>query len=322
MAYMTRTPLECVIEIISRCQLECKYCYSKKNNDCIDVSDLSSILPQLKKIGVIKISLTGGEPLLHKDILKMLDIIASYDFIVEIQTNGLLLTKEMIQHIKVLGNTNLQISYHSDQEEIFDEFVGVKGVFKKLETNIKMLMDENQHFTLVFNVTSINQDSAKEIIENFEKMSIEYILNYDVYPFNENRSQDMVCSNNDVLKYIMTKKYPISGYDFFKNNSCGATKIKFRITSNGDLQICPLINGKYGNIRDDSIEYFWNKIGCDNRIQEALFGKRDDCKDCLDYDICSKCNAYCISGEWETMKQSFCVNTAVIKYVIDGGKDG
>ena len=76
-----RSPLLLVIEITDRCNLNCKYCYdrfgyNKRENCDISLEDFSLIVEEAKDIGIFDINLSGGEPFIHKDILKFIEMVS------------------------------------------------------------------------------------------------------------------------------------------------------------------------------------------------------------------------------------------------------
>ena len=94
--------------ITGKCNLNCLHCFNAKDNAPLN-SELSyeqvlSILDQARDIGVNAFTITGGEPLVHKRFLDIIKAIYERDmFIFELNTNGLLITQEMLDAFKELG---------------------------------------------------------------------------------------------------------------------------------------------------------------------------------------------------------------------------
>ncbi len=112
-----KSPLLLVVEITDRCNLNCKYCYDelsfkKRKNQDISFEDFSLIVDEAKEIGVFDINLSGGEPFIHKDILKFIEIIQLADIGISIVSNGTLITKKMAKALYKLNVIHLmQISF-------------------------------------------------------------------------------------------------------------------------------------------------------------------------------------------------------------------
>lgn len=75
---------------LAGCNLRCRYCdteYALKINDGKEMT-IDEILSKVKEIGYKNITLTGGEPLIHKNIEKLIDRLIQENYNVNIETNG------------------------------------------------------------------------------------------------------------------------------------------------------------------------------------------------------------------------------------------
>lgn len=75
---------------LAGCNLRCLYCDTLYAMDIANAKEMSAneILNECKKIGNQHITLTGGEPLIHKDVDKLINILCNNGFFVNIETNG------------------------------------------------------------------------------------------------------------------------------------------------------------------------------------------------------------------------------------------
>jgi len=128
--YLHKFPNECCFEITKSCNLHCRVCISGAQGRY--AANLSSfkIADIIEKYRFPRITLTGGEPTLHRDLLKIVDISSKNAERVILSTNGTNLDLIEVAFSKV-KNLILAISLHGP-EEIHDEFVGIKGSFSKV----------------------------------------------------------------------------------------------------------------------------------------------------------------------------------------------
>lgn len=94
--------------ITGKCNLNCLHCFNAKDNAPLNTEltyeQVLSILDQARDIGVNAFTITGGEPLVHKRFLDIVKAIYERDmFVFELNTNGLLITQEMLNVFKRLG---------------------------------------------------------------------------------------------------------------------------------------------------------------------------------------------------------------------------
>ena len=116
------------IEITSKCNLKCKYCY---NESCIE-----KCFSYFESKGVEIVSISGGEPLVHKDIFKILKSCKSHGFKVLLATNGTLITDKIAKDLVGLVD-KIQISIDGNRE-MHDNIRG-EGSFDKSVEGIRNL---------------------------------------------------------------------------------------------------------------------------------------------------------------------------------------
>lgn len=102
------------LEITSRCNLKCDYChnseFSNRDDDMTTEEILRLIESIKKKYPINKILLTGGEPLVQKDVYKIIKKITSLGIKADMVTNGTLITDEVIKNLEEAGLSRIRIS--------------------------------------------------------------------------------------------------------------------------------------------------------------------------------------------------------------------
>lgn len=136
------------ISVIDRCNFRCQYCMPAElfgpdfaflpKSELLSYEEIHRIASTFIQLGVEKIRLTGGEPLLRKDLpilVKMLSNISGLKDIA-LTTNGVLLPKYAVQ-LKEAGLKRVNVSLDSLNDELFGEIngrnVGVGPVLKGIE---------------------------------------------------------------------------------------------------------------------------------------------------------------------------------------------
>ena len=102
--------------ITNKCNFKCKHCFISaphSNLQDISYSDCCKIIDELYSCGIFRLSITGGEPLIHKDFTKILEYAKNRSItITDLYTNGSLITEPILLKIKEIGiNPTFQISY-------------------------------------------------------------------------------------------------------------------------------------------------------------------------------------------------------------------
>ena len=118
------------ISVTDRCDLRCKYCmptsnpYFLKKKDLLSLKELELISDQLIKLGIKKIRVTGGEPLIRKDIIQYFKFLSSrlktnkIDEVL-LTTNGTQL-KKYAKNLSDFGIKRVNVSLDSLIEQKFN----------------------------------------------------------------------------------------------------------------------------------------------------------------------------------------------------------
>ena len=121
------SPFLAQMVVIRRCNLSCGYCSEfDKTSDPVPVELLEKRLEKLKELGTFGISLTGGEPTLHPDLLRLIRKCRELRFFrTGMISNGFFLRPEMIQALNEAGLQEMQISIdgvarNSTTEKVLD----------------------------------------------------------------------------------------------------------------------------------------------------------------------------------------------------------
>ena len=134
-----KIPLNVSISLTNKCQLSCVYCrIPQRKQKEMTTKEIIQIINDLSKNETQRISLNGGEPLLHKDLDIIINKCKEKNIFTSLTTNGLLVSQK-IKSLKKLdlliisldGNKNIQDSIRGKS---FDKII--KGIKKARENNI------------------------------------------------------------------------------------------------------------------------------------------------------------------------------------------
>ena len=125
-------PIACHLYVTDQCNLDCFYCTEYDNSvPHPSLEDLKKWLRKIKELGCIRIGLQGGEPLLHPDIVRIVQYCKALDLSTSMATNGFMLTPTLIQDLENAGLDSIQISV--------DRMTPIPSTRKSLKTIIPKL---------------------------------------------------------------------------------------------------------------------------------------------------------------------------------------
>lgn len=152
-----------VWNITRRCNLHCLHCYSHSRN--VDFADELSgdegraLMDDLADFGVPVILFSGGEPLMHPEILDRIAYARSRGMRAVLSTNGTLMTSDIVQSLKAVGISYVGVSLDGLQET-HDRFRCVPGAFDKAMDAVRMCRDAGVKVGLRF---TINRRNAHDV---------------------------------------------------------------------------------------------------------------------------------------------------------------
>ena len=256
------------ITLTNRCNVNCVYCHhdgmvSSKQEMTAD--ELHTICKIAKNLGVKKIRLSGGEPLIRKDIVEVVGKIASIGFKdISMTTNGTMLEK-YAQGLKDAGLDRVNVSLDTLNRETY-EFITRKdylesakaGILKAVEVglypvkiNMVIMKDINQNEIKDMFYFCKENNIVLQLIELIEsencdddKFSADYHYKLDMI---EERLADIADEVYERKFMQGRKKYYIDGGEIevvkpVDNSTFCANCSRLRITPDGKIKPCLLRN--------------------------------------------------------------------------------
>lgn len=157
------------ITITNRCNVNCLYCHHDgmvRSKDEMTPDEIFAICRIAKDLGVRKIRLSGGEPLIRDDIVEIVEKIASLDFDdISITTNGILLEKYGKQ-LKEAGLSRVNVSLDTLNSETY-KFITKKDYLKKAKDGILKAVEVDL-YPVKINMVLMKGINENEVEEMFE----------------------------------------------------------------------------------------------------------------------------------------------------------
>ncbi len=267
------------ISITDRCNLRCRYCVPRNlipmldHNDILRYEEILRVVRTGVRLGIDKVRVTGGEPLVRKGVYGFLDQLCRIEGLedVSLTTNGVLL-KENIGLIKSAGIKRLNISLDSLNRDKFHKITG-HDYFNQVRDGIFAALDAGIN-PIKINIVALNGFNDDEIAD-FAELSISY-------PFHIRFIEHMPIGTADIkiktpllapkIKKILEKTGKLVPLEHQKNDG-PAQRFKFqeakgeiglisalshhfcdtcnrlRLTANGQLRAC-LLSDQQEDLKD------------------------------------------------------------------------
>ncbi len=282
-------PLLAQIVITKRCNLSCGYCfeYDKVSNP-VPLEILKSRIDEFKRLRAVFVTLNGGEPLLHPEITELVRYISESGMIPMINSNGRLLTPELIKDLNEAGLFGIQISC----DRLEDNEVTKKSM-KRLRPKLEML---KLHAKFKIRINGVlGSGSPKEIIE-VAKIVLSYDFDFQCSLVRDADGSALPLDQETQDAYLEIRKLrgrlPAILNDSFQlplvrgeelNWKCRSGARYFHVDAEGLVHLCQPRTGIPAKrledyTVDDIIENFYKEKPCSKRCPHAYahLGSRMD----------------------------------------------
>ncbi|MHB9100402.1 MAG: heme d1 biosynthesis radical SAM protein NirJ [Sulfuricella sp.] len=183
--------------LIRRCNLTCKHCYSTSADKDfpgeLSTEEVFTVMDDLKKFRVPVLILSGGEPLLHKDIFAISHRAKKMGFYVGLSSNGTLIDESNIEQIAAVGYDYVGVSLDGIQAT-HDKFRRMEGAFNKSMHGIRLCKERGIKVGIRFTLTQDNAHDLPGLLRLLEDEELDkFYLSHLNYAGrgNKNRKNDV-----------------------------------------------------------------------------------------------------------------------------------
>lgn len=302
-----RSPRSLTIEITSRCNLSCSYCYFF-NNPAVEYKDLKTdewlkFFDELGALGVMRVTLAGGEPFIREDLPELIERLVHNRMRYSFLSNGMLINDEIA---RFMAGTKfcefIQVSVDGSNAEVHDSCRG-KGSFDRVISGIQIL--KKNKIRVAVRVT-IHKNNVHDL-DNIAKFLLED-LGLSDFGTNSAGYMGMCCVNSeDLLLNIeerkeamavllrLTEKYdgrisanagPLTDGRMWRKmkdardkdappfhnggrlTACGCPSNKISVRADGVIVPCNMLaHIQLGRINEDSLEEIWQNSPALNQLR-------------------------------------------------------
>lgn len=266
------------LSVTDRCPSNCLYCYNSsssvnKNKPELSLDKIKDTLAYFKKNEptVFQCCITGGEPMLRKDIIEIVQE-ASKDFFTFLNTSGIGFTEEHAKQLKKAGLGTLKVSLDYFDRDFINKRRGSSVAFDSAISAIQMAV-KNGLYTSVGAVASrhlLVKKNFLSFIDFLEKLGVNDLrlypykksgraINGEYFTKQEEKKlgeYQLLINKNKKFKIKMMSMSFIESAEFF---GCNAGNRQICINADGSATPCPYLTYSLGNINHESLETIINR---------------------------------------------------------------
>lgn len=252
------------ISLTDSCNFRCSYCMpdenisSMANSKLMSPSEIETIARTFVDLGIKKIRLTGGEPLVRKEFAEITERLAQLPVELTLTTNGVLIPR-YIDLLKKSGIRSLNVSLDSLKPDVFFKLTK-RDKFQEVWNSLMLLLEEG--FRVKVNVVALNGIIENELLD-FVQITKDLPLHVrfiEFMPFTGNHWKsakvitarqmlEIVQESFDTVKlqdepHATAKKYKVVGHEgtfafitTMSEHFCGDCN-RLRLTADGKMKNC------------------------------------------------------------------------------------
>jgi len=262
-------PLFASYNVTSRCNMKCSFCdWWKMNTPELPTKKALTAIDEVCSLGVPFFDLSGGEPLLRKDLSTLAKKASSHGCLVSMNTNGALLKSDRASEIA--DTFDVVVVSIDGPKEVHDKMRGVAGTYDKAVEAIKLLKARGVRVGVNSVVTPWNIEILPQFIEELHSL-VDFVQVQPIHPYPpplQNRPSHEAVSK--LLDYLLRLKRGdpsflavptdfVKGFELFFDGKapkiCHAGELYVAIDPVGRLLACPArADVVLGDILTDSVD--------------------------------------------------------------------
>jgi radical SAM protein with 4Fe4S-binding SPASM domain len=170
MAIETLTPFAVTFETTYACNEHCIHCYMDRGKPSLSTEEIIRILDELAEAGTVFVSFTGGEFFTRKDALRIVDEAHKRHFVIDILSNGTMITPEIADYLSKRTVRRVQVSLYGACAATHDHVTRLPGSFSKTLEGVRHLTDKGVKVEIAYPMMSINYAERHLLCELVESL--------------------------------------------------------------------------------------------------------------------------------------------------------
>lgn len=298
--------------LTKRCNLRCPHCYMEAGKVAegeLTTAECLGLLEEMRALGTEMVILTGGEPLLRRDVYELASAASSAGLWVVMGTNGVLLDDRVAQKMIECGVKGVAVSLDSIDPQKHDSFRGGPDAWRHSVRALEVAKANGLEVLVQTTVMEMNRDEIPQLIEfTRAKGAWSFNLYFLVQTGRGQRMNDLSAAETEAMlgelvdvqeRYrpmlVRSKCAPQfkriayeRGLGGLESGGCMAGTQYCRITPTGEVTPCPYMTVVAGNVRERSFTEIWQRSSVFEALRDP--GRlRGRCGGCEFKELCGGC---------------------------------
>lgn len=318
-AKIQKFPLFATFELTPLCNLRCPMCYVRLDKSCMALQGKSmsaeewlEIARQARDMGLLFVTLTGGEPFLRPDFWEIYNGMTELGLLVAVYSNGTLIDEAVIERLKANPPHNIKISLYGASDETYETMCGIKNGFTRVSHAVDLLNESGLPFFCTCTAVRENVHDIPALYRFAAEKGIKFFHSGAIALSARGALSDPLSSRTRVsedawtLESLEKAKVKVDPHPFIR---CGGVNTSFFMTWHGHMSFCGFTPKPYVQMSFPlDFTAAWEKmLGQIEAIKTPA-----ECASCEYAEFCRRCPGLLASesGDPEKISESFCTQAA------------
>ncbi len=296
-ARIKKFPLNATLELTPYCNLRCPMCYVRldpatavKQGKVLSGKQWLEILRQARDMGLLRPTLTGGEPLLHPDFWEIYNGATELGLLPTIYTNGCLIDEAVVERFKANPPLNIKISLYGASNETYETMCGVKNGFDKVSHAIDLLREAGIEFYCTATIVKENVHDMEALYRFAGERQLRFFHTFAVANSVRGVLNDPTASRFDIpeeawsLEALEKQMRPTDEFRPFVY--CPGYQCTFVMSWRGHMLFCAFAPNPHVKLEEPyNVEAAWQEL---LRIGDTIMVP-EECHTCEARAFCARC---------------------------------
>jgi PqqA peptide cyclase len=278
-------PFGLLAELTYACPLHCPYCSNPLNlgdySDELTTQEWQRVLVEARGLGVLQLHLSGGEPLLRRDLVEIVRSASGLGLYTNLITSGFGLSSRRAELLRAAGLDHVQISIQADDPALADRIAGTPS-FERKKAAARLVKKLGWPLTVNVVLHRHNIDRVDRILDMAADLEADRVelANTQYYGWawrnrdgllpsraQLERAEATVRATRGRLDGRMEIIYVVPDYYSQYPKPCmgGWGRRQLTVVPNGDVLPCPTAHAlplPRASVREHSLAWIWEQAGC------------------------------------------------------------
>ncbi len=316
-------PLSVQFELTRRCNERCVHCYVDLEDTSgeLDTGEVLRILGELREAGTLFLTFTGGEPLLRRDLPRLVRRARELGFALRLFTNATLVREEHARLLREAGVLAVEVSLFAMDPAVHERVTGLRGSHARTLAGIRLLREHGVPVVVKAPILHETVETWREVAAFADSVGARWrfdphlIVRNDLDPApldHDPRPGERTRLAEDPLLAIAIPPGHGSPPDPGEAVCATARRVAL-VDARGLVFPCSSRFPPAGDLRRQSFREIWETSPLLLRLRNLVAADMPGCRDCELWSWCGRCllDARAEEGDYRAVPRRTCAETRV-----------